>query len=154
MCELKTRVTGQCIHCKRDGLRIVSRGLCSSCYRIDSIRNSYPASDRIKPLDPNREPCRHCKVRNGIKYKLGLCVGCYGTRRIRDLYVSFRVTERPEADEPTLEELDAIIAERMKDLPDWWRTEPPEDPELPPSLPRVVAAARGIRAFNKRRGRE
>lgn len=156
MDEFKTRITGQCIHCKRDGLRIVSRRLCASCYRIDSVRNRYPASDRIKPLLPGREPCQHCKVRNGISHKCGLCVGCYETRRIRDLYLSRRIEQRHEADGPTMEELEAIIAERMKNLPKWWHRHaaPHGEGHLPEPLPRALAFTRGVRAFNRRRGRE
>lgn len=58
--------------------------------------------------------CKHCK--RPINYvKRGLCSTCYADRSIRKLY-----PKQSAFDDPSMEELDAMIAERMKRLPSWW----------------------------------
>ena len=72
--------------------------------------------------------CRHCarSVRN-IQAR-GLCYRCYGDRDIREMYPKSPVGPgqrfgAPAPREPTLAELDVMIAEQMKCLPDWWDRE-------------------------------
>lgn len=61
--------------------------------------------------------CRHCEKERYIKAR-GLCNVCYADRAVRQMYKS----QRPawSRDEPTEEQLDALIAERMQNLPKWW----------------------------------
>lgn len=65
--------------------------------------------------------CRHCTRRSG-KCGRGLCWSCWHNESIRNLY--------PKADpvrsdyyEPTMAELDALIAQQRANLPEWWSKE-------------------------------
>lgn len=60
--------------------------------------------------------CRHCKRRKAAKDKRGLCFACYITPGIRRQHAP--AFKQPK--EMTMEELDAMIAQRMKRLPKWW----------------------------------
>lgn len=70
------------------------------------------------PRAPKPVPCKECGVPKFIRAR-GLCRTCYYVVREREDSVTPRAVEP----EPTDEELDAIIAERMKDLPEWWEKE-------------------------------
>lgn len=63
--------------------------------------------------------CIHCKRDMDLRAK-GLCQTCW--RHHGSLYPKspWRRRERTEDNEPTQEELDAIIAEQMRCLPAWW----------------------------------
>lgn len=121
----------QCVHCERDVKTLKARNLCWGCYRYDDIRERYPVVDHPpKPLDPGRPACKHCKERNGIKYRCGLCKRCYGCIDIR---VKYRVQRNYKGSNgggdgvyrgPSMEELEALIAERSQNLPRWWHREP------------------------------
>lgn len=51
----------------------------------------------------------------------GLCWGCFYEPGVKELYP---VTSKYAAvGEPTAEEIEATIAEQMKNLPDWWDAE-------------------------------
>ena len=65
--------------------------------------------------------CRHCQTNAAIRTKRGLCTRCYFTPAVRSLYPA-RVV-RPFAHEPTMDELEALIAEQRKCLPAWWDSE-------------------------------
>lgn len=72
---------------------------------------------------------------------------------IRDAYPPCK--GEGSASEPTAEQVDALVAERMANLPRWWRRD--EDRKLreavPPALPRVVLMGRGLRrAPDERKG--
>lgn len=71
---------------------------------------------------PKQPPCKHCGVgyRNGGN---GLCKRC---RHDADVCRLYGLT-LPPSENPTEEELNAMIAERMKDLPPWWRKEAKEE---------------------------
>ena len=62
--------------------------------------------------------CRHCQRRKKVCPR-GLCFACYHTPSIRRMYppTSKFVTRG----EPTMAELDALIARQMKCLPSWWQ---------------------------------
>lgn len=66
-----------------------------------------------------RPKCQHCLTRLALTRRAsrGLCSRCYTTPDIRKLYP---LEYEPEWDEPTEEELEAQIAERRANLPDWW----------------------------------
>lgn len=104
----------------------------------------------------SRKLCRHCNARH-INRPLGLCWTCYYMPAVRQLYPSESIYTR-HYDEPTEEELDAIIAEQRESLPAWWdkaddqrpagesRTEceearqPRRDPYCVQEAPREVSA--------------
>ena len=77
----------------------------------------------------DRPKCIHCKRRKAAKHKRLLCMDCYRLRHIRELYPR---RSKNGGREPTLAELDALIAERRKCLPKWWflpQCQPHEDRE-------------------------
>jgi len=87
----------------------------------------------------------------------------YGTTRMNVYFIVTRRTHREVAEKweedrggITEAELGAMIAEQMKDLPKWWHNKQAAhgDGVLPDPLPRALAFTRGVRAFNRRRGRE
>lgn len=72
---------------------------------------------------PSRK-CLHCGRVRRIQGR-GLCWSCNRDRTIRNQYPLLRprnMADDYDGSEPTMEELDAIIAEQMKpeNLPDWW----------------------------------
>lgn len=65
-----------------------------------------------------RKMCQHCRTRF-VNRSRDLCWECYYTPDIKALY---RPKNRTANDpEPTMAELDAMIAEQMQCLPKWWR---------------------------------
>lgn len=81
--------------------------------------------------------CKHCDRHVKRLIGRGLCTSCYQNKDVRALYparggegqrkVRFATEAPPQKSRqpagPTEEELDALIAERMKNLPDWWDAE-------------------------------
>ena len=69
--------------------------------------------------------CRHCSTRKVTRPR-GLCWTCYYTPGIKRLYFSTSKKSpncaKPNEGEPTMEELDAMVAERSRpeNLPAWW----------------------------------
>lgn len=71
--------------------------------------------------------CRHCRRRKANRAR-GLCWTCDQTPAVRALYP---VTSKYDPlrnklerhVEPTAEEIDALVAEQMKNLPEWWEQE-------------------------------
>ncbi len=59
--------------------------------------------------------CEHCKKRD-YQQGRGLCWRCHRDPEIREQYER----QYDNGDELTEEQLDAMIAEQMKDLPSWW----------------------------------
>lgn len=69
--------------------------------------------------------CRHCNCRK-VNRPRGLCWHCYYTPGVRALYPSTNKYAPHAArgiTEPTEAELEAMIAEQMACLPDWWHKE-------------------------------
>ena len=93
--------------------------------------------------------CLNCKIRN-IHRPRGLCKGCYGILEVRSLY--------PIGGPPaqTVEEVEALVAEQMQHLPEWWERQRAldhdvnHDRRVKAALPRRPGA---IRVF-ARRGRQ
>lgn len=83
--------------------------------------------------------CAHCKEYRWMNGR-GLCQRCHKNPEIREAHEPIRncATGR----EPTDEELEAIIAEQMANLPDWWNDS--SERELrsarEPHVPKVYAA--------------
>ncbi len=69
--------------------------------------------------------CRHCnRILGRARSKRGLCIVCYRDDAIRVLYACCKTGPKPERhDDPTEEELNAIIAQQMRCLPAWWPDE-------------------------------
>lgn len=65
----------------------------------------------------NRPKCLHCQRRLASRPRQ-LCAICYYRPEVRVKYP--RKCVRSQADEPSMEELDALIEERSKVLPKWW----------------------------------
>lgn len=69
--------------------------------------------------------CRHCNQGRATRSRK-LCYGCFQNTDIRELYPRSKrggvggTNGKPKNEEPTEEELEAIIAEQMKRLPKWW----------------------------------
>lgn len=67
-----------------------------------------------------RKMCPWCE-RNGRSYSNGLCIKCHTIPEARLAHpYQFKGKKQPFKPEPTMAELDALIAEQMKDLPPWW----------------------------------
>lgn len=64
-----------------------------------------------------RAACKHCGKVNQIRHH-GLCTTCYKKREVREAFGA-----SSWAPEPTMQELDEMIAEQSKCLPSWWRSE-------------------------------
>ena len=64
--------------------------------------------------------CRHCG-QGGYMRPRGLCHRCYSQPAIREQYPTNRGYHA--AGDQTMEELEAIIAEQSRQLPDWWDRE-------------------------------
>lgn len=65
--------------------------------------------------------CPHCQRNTAARNRRGLCARCYSAPAVRSLYPA-RVV-RPFDHEPTMAELEALIAEQRKCLPPWWDQE-------------------------------
>ena len=61
--------------------------------------------------------CRHCRER-AVNRPRGLCWTCYGKPEVLKQYPP--LTKYEVKPEETDADLDAMIAEQMKNLPDWW----------------------------------
>ena len=61
--------------------------------------------------------CVHCLSRPARAWR-GLCKACYHHAATRSLYPA-----AGRRHEPTMEELEELIAQQMKNLPPWWRAE-------------------------------
>lgn len=98
-----------------------------------------------KPLDPTLPMCRSCHERNALKGKRGLCWRCYKSAD-RSLFPLDPDCGHNGEPEPTAEELEAIIAERMQNLPKWWHHKQAAhgDGEMPRALPHAVSRGRVI----------
>src|SRR5262245_53355181 len=72
--------------------------------------------------------CRHCGHVYG-NYGRGLCYSCYRKPEVKVQYPPMphrdrvRKDQHPNDYEPTEEELDAVIAEQLANLPPWWQTD-------------------------------
>ena len=66
--------------------------------------------------------CLHCGERKWIKGHRGLCRKCYDLPAVRALYPSRLNTRRTDGD-LTEEELNALIARQLANLPPWWDAE-------------------------------
>ena len=137
------RNPGPCAHCKTEADHR-KRGLCATCYRKDDIRSNYVSAQVAKPLDPSRPACHHCRERNGHACKRGLCTRCHGIKAVRDLY-RVRAANKVEDMGPTMEELDALIAEQLPTMPN-----EPKDRSRLKILPLAVARGRGLQARQRR----
>lgn len=82
-------------------------GLCREC------REAGAAPAASVPV------CPHCKERKGRRGNRGLCEVCYDDRDVRAQYPDARKQNGREC-ELTEAELEALIAEQMQCLPDWW----------------------------------
>lgn len=87
----------KCVHCKwRAGNH--GRGLCGSCSSDPKVRKKYPPKKGGPSIDAPM--CVNCHARP--QYCRQLCTNCH---------------------EPTMAELEAIIAEQTLCLPKWWNND-------------------------------
>ena len=66
--------------------------------------------------------CLHCQRRKQVYGHRGLCRPCHEDEAVRALYPSRLNTRRTEGD-LTEEELNALIARQLANLPPWWDAE-------------------------------
>lgn len=66
--------------------------------------------------------CRHCE-RVRVIHGRGLCQTCWRKPNIRNRYRARQSGGGRR--QPTMAELDALIARQMEDLPEWWSKETP-----------------------------
>lgn len=68
--------------------------------------------------------CLHCESKNAKYGHRGLCYPCYMTPGVKEKYPrGWGTTNVPTGmtnANPTMDELDALVAEQMQCLPDWW----------------------------------
>lgn len=80
-----------------------------------------------------RTKCRHCRKKNMDRGCRGLCRPCHKDPIIRGLYKPLRVRNptiyEADADNRTLEEIDAVIAAQYPTMPGYqpWMTWPPQE---------------------------
>jgi hypothetical protein len=91
--------------------------------------------------------CAHCGKARWL-HGHGLCKLCYRRPEVKGAHPALR-------GEPTTEEIDALVAERMAHLPVWWQRD--EERRLREvvarDLPRAVLIGRGLRrASDERKG--
>lgn len=67
--------------------------------------------------------CRHCQIRKSSRPR-GLCRSCYENPAIRGQYSS--LSKCAPRGEPTEAELEQMIAEQRRCLPEWWGEEAEE----------------------------
>jgi hypothetical protein len=98
--------------------------MCSTC----GAQPACPRSKKFPGLCFACRPapakvCRHCR-RSAVSRPRGLCWGCYYAPGVKDLYPpNSKFAKNHERREPTEAELDALIAEQMANLPEWWDDE-------------------------------
>lgn len=68
--------------------------------------------------------CVHCR-KGTVNRPRGLCWTCYYAPGVRDLHPSTskhapHCPSNGPGREPTMAELDAMVAEQVRNLPDWW----------------------------------
>jgi hypothetical protein len=99
--------TGRCVQASCPNRAIPNRVRCRSCAKIhaDAERKRYHMAKKSNP------PCQHCCRRAATRSR-GLCAECYYRPEVRRLYPA-RTRESKE----TMEELDAMIAERYATMP-------------------------------------
>lgn len=83
-------------------------------------------------------PCLHCHQTKDLAGR-GLCHSCYGKKGVRCEYPPLNGRgggNYAHRTEPTEEELEAMIAEQMKNLPPWWEKErrAQAEADVPPLL--------------------
>ncbi len=67
--------------------------------------------------------CIHCKTRDcNPMSRYSLCAECFGDPAVLASYCPVK-PKQERYREPTEAELDAMIAEQMRNLPDWWPEE-------------------------------
>lgn len=73
------------------------------------------APESSPPVPPR---CVHCKRNKAQKGRRNLCASCYDNREIRVLF------PRKHKSDPllleTMEDVERLIAQQMKNLPPWW----------------------------------
>ena len=111
---------GECLECKRTS-SMYKRGLCGRCGRTPSILKKYPKKKPGTKNDRVRE-CVRCQKKKFIKARR-LCDACYKAfgrayPPVRKVGVRRRGVENDNA---TMAEIEQMIAEQMRCLPDWWR---------------------------------
>ena len=73
--------------------------------------------------------CVHCRRNKQSNSGRGLCRGCWNNPAIRNRYRT-KITTSPKYANETLEELEALIQEQYKTLPEWWELETRRQREL------------------------
>lgn len=68
---------------------------------------------------PNDGLCGHCRQHEQEAGKFGLCGECYKIPAVFRRFMG-REAKRRAAYEPTEQEIEALVAEQMQNLPDWW----------------------------------
>lgn len=67
--------------------------------------------------------CLNCEKRDAVYGMKGLCRKCHAIPAVRAKYPKLPSTKPCNTTgtaEPTMEQLDALIAEQMESLPEWW----------------------------------
>lgn len=91
-------------------------------------------------------PCKHCGRYKAI-YSRGLCFTCYKLPGLKDQYpTEYRRGCRNPGDghDPTAAEVEALVAEGMANLPDWWFGEKENGKTDAPAVTLSQAEARGL----------
>lgn len=112
----------RCLLCSFSVPTVNAVGHCDRCVqRLIRLQRQRAARVRRSRAE-GKALCRHCETFAGSRPR-GLCRTCYYDRSIRDLYpVVSALPQRAHEREPTMAELDALVAEQGRDenLPAWW----------------------------------
>lgn len=115
--HLTKAASPKCRHC---GLRrFYGRGLCKPCHTDPAVLAQYPPAGRVKV------PCVHCALRS--VYCRGLCRPCHADPVVSAQYPA-KARRLPPGNsgwrrEPTDAELDELVRQQMRCLPDWFLEE-------------------------------
>lgn len=70
--------------------------------------------------DVSMARCHHCNREVSYQLKRRLCKACYTKPAIQEQYPPLRPGRRTSEPEPTMEQIDKLIAVQMQSLPKWW----------------------------------
>lgn len=112
------------------------------------------------PTTPRTPYCLHCQRPFGVNLShagRNLCYRCNKDPAVRECYPPLRRTappKRPAPPEPTAEEVEAVIAVQMQNLPPWWAAAEAAQGAAEAATPggRVFARDRPVPNPNRRAG--
>ena len=115
-------------------------GVCPGCKRFTAVGEGGVCRP-CRPKKPRKPPCPGCGKRLAPRPS-GLCRACDRRARVAcpkcgvgRVVTGLGVCRNCHG--PTDAELDALVAERMQSLPDWWADPAHDEDDRPPKLAKL-----------------